>query len=232
MNRLVASNLLLNYEAVILEACNGQEVIEVLQSTQIDLILMDIQMPVLNGYDATKYIRNELKNAIPIIALTANALKGEMQKCMDAGMDDFITKPYNEDDFIRTIIKQLGKLNAGQTVDRVKEKTKLYDLSNLNDICRNDKAFVKKMVHLFIQQASLAVEDIKNEYGINHLVKVKDIAHKIKPSIDSMGISLLTSTIREIENLAQQGDSSNKLPTLINDLEVIQYYILIINETF
>lgn len=221
MNRLVASILLQNYDVITLEACTGQEAIEMVQSHDIDLVLMDIQMPVMNGFDATKYIRKELKNNLPIIALTANALKGEMQKCLNAGMDDFIPKPYNEEEFIRTIIKQLGKSSNSQNIDIIEEKPKLYDLQKLYDISRNDKAFVKKMVDLFIQQAIMAVDEIKKEFAIANLIRVKDIAHKIKPSIDNMGISSLTLKIREIETLAKENDTENKLSPIINDLDEI-----------
>jgi PAS domain S-box-containing protein len=102
MNRLVASTILKNYDATVSDAANGEEAIITLNKSKIDLILMDIQMPVLNGYDATRIIRSQ-GNKIPIIALTANAIKGENGKCIEAGMNDYIAKPFKEEEFLEKI---------------------------------------------------------------------------------------------------------------------------------
>ena len=107
-NRLVASFILQYYGAEIFEAENGQAVLDILKDNHSDLILMDIQMPVMNGYEATAKLRQS-GNQIPIIALTANAIKGENEKCLAAGMNDYISKPFKEEDFLRTIARWLGK---------------------------------------------------------------------------------------------------------------------------
>ncbi|MBN2343026.1 MAG: response regulator [Deltaproteobacteria bacterium] len=89
---------------------NGQEAIELLRLVQYDLVLMDVQMPVMDGYTATKSIRSDteiIKNDIPIIALTASALKGDRQKCLDAGMNDYISKPIDLKKLQRVISRQL-----------------------------------------------------------------------------------------------------------------------------
>jgi len=81
-----------------IEVClvnNGKEAITALQQDpNVDLILMDLQMPLMDGYESTDFIRNELKIQIPVIAMTATAMKGEMEKCLDAGMTDYISKPF------------------------------------------------------------------------------------------------------------------------------------------
>ncbi|RZK24481.1 MAG: PAS domain-containing sensor histidine kinase, partial [Flavobacterium sp.] len=102
LNRLVASILLLDYGATVMVAENGEIALDMIEKETFDVILMDIQMPVMNGYDTTRKIR-KMGNNIPIIALTASAIKGEKEKCLSMGMNDYITKPINEEDFLKTI---------------------------------------------------------------------------------------------------------------------------------
>ncbi|MBF9143466.1 PAS domain S-box protein [Hymenobacter properus] len=95
-NRMLASIFLSNAELEVVEASNGGTAVELARTQAFDLILMDVQMPVMNGYEATILLREELGLAVPIIALTANAIQGEREKCLAVGMNDYITKPFQE----------------------------------------------------------------------------------------------------------------------------------------
>ena len=95
-NRMLATIFLTNSELVVTEALNGQVAVELAQVQEFDLVLMDVQMPVMNGYQATAVLRRQLGLAVPIIALTANAITGEREKCLAAGMNDYLTKPFQE----------------------------------------------------------------------------------------------------------------------------------------
>lgn len=232
MNRIVACVLLQNYDVITLEAATGQEAIDIVNTTPIDLVLMDIQMPILNGFEATKYIKETLKINVPIIALTANALKGEMAKCMKAGMDDFIPKPYNEDEFIKTIIKQLNKKNKDFDVCKTdietnlntqsdENKQNLYDLTQLKLICRNDKSFIKKMVDLFCVQSKTTIQELDKFIAEKNYLAIKDLAHKIKPGLESMGITSLANFIKRIELLAAENNKNHSLATEISNFNNI-----------
>lgn len=109
INRLVAVTVLGSYGAVISEAVNGAEALVALEKDNYDLVLMDVQMPVMDGLEATQRIRAELKSNIPIIAFTANAIKGEIDKCHAAGMNDYVSKPFEENKLIGTIAHWLIK---------------------------------------------------------------------------------------------------------------------------
>jgi PAS domain S-box-containing protein len=111
MNRMVATFILKEYGALYSEAGDGAEAIEHLKNNACDLVLLDIQMPVLNGYEAIKVIRDELKLNIPIVALTANVIKGEKEKCIEEGMDDYLSKPFEEEQFVQMVSYWLGKLD-------------------------------------------------------------------------------------------------------------------------
>ncbi len=105
LNRMVAQNSLQYYNCKVTEAENGLIAIEILKNNTFDIILMDIQMPEMGGIEATEIIRNKLKLTTPIIALTANAFKTEIDKCRKAGMDDYVPKPFDEEILIETIAK-------------------------------------------------------------------------------------------------------------------------------
>ena len=112
INRTVITGLLEKYGCTISVATNGKEAFEAYKSGDIDIILMDCQMPEMDGYEATRAIRSHAKNEnqqhIPIIALTANAMQGDREKCLDAGMDDYVTKPVNSDNLATTLQSWAG----------------------------------------------------------------------------------------------------------------------------
>ncbi len=107
LNRLLAISLLKRWNAHVVVAVDGEEAIEAIKLHDPKLVLMDLQMPVLDGFQATYKIRNELQSTVPIIALTANALESEKEACVGAGMNDYISKPYQAEDLYLKIIKNL-----------------------------------------------------------------------------------------------------------------------------
>jgi PAS domain S-box-containing protein len=222
-NRLVASLILQNYGAEIIEANNGEEALTAANSKDHDLILMDIQMPVLNGYEATKILREQGRTT-PIIAVTANAIKGESKKCIEAGMNDYISKPFDKEIFLETIAKWLlpvsiSKENETDTQINAPElANSLYDLSHLNAISRGNEPFIRKMVHLFCEQTPPLIEEMISAYLANNLEKMGALAHKIKPTFDSLNIQLLKQDIRTIEIA---GKENKALPDLKELLEKI-----------
>ncbi|MDZ4808888.1 MAG: response regulator [Bacteroidota bacterium] len=226
MNRLVASTVLQDYGASVIETTNGEEALFVLENNKIDLLLMDIQMPVMNGYEATKILRQR-GSTIPIIALTANAIRGENEKCIEVGMNDYIAKPFKEDDFLKIIARWL---NADITVSKEpvfsaaenkKVKESLYDLSSLHDISRGNQSFIDKMVNLFCEQTPGMIQQMQKAYQLNDLEKMAAIAHKIKPSIDNLKINSLKQIIRAIEKAGKERDDSNELPGLLQLTETV-----------
>ena len=102
-NRLLASVFLSNADMQVTEAENGRIAVALAQREHFDLILMDVQMPVMNGYEATAVLRQHLGLTVPIIALTANAIKGERGKCLAAGMNDYLTKPFQEASLVKMV---------------------------------------------------------------------------------------------------------------------------------
>lgn len=96
MNRFTASSILKTYGANITEVENGEEAVKILSEKSFDIVLMDAQMPVMDGFRATIIIRQSISRSLPVIALTALTVDGTCQKCLAAGMNDFLVKPYEE----------------------------------------------------------------------------------------------------------------------------------------
>lgn len=109
MNIMIANIILKKYDVVVSEASNGEEAVNYLKNNECDLILMDLQMPVINGYEASEIIRQKLRLNLPIIALTASNTKEEREKCFEVGMNDYLAKPFSEEQLLQTICVWIGK---------------------------------------------------------------------------------------------------------------------------
>jgi len=210
MNRIVAKTILHHYGATVEEAFNGDEALTILSEKEYDLILMDVRMPVMDGIAATKAIRKFVSKSVPIIALTANAVKGEQAKCLDAGMNDYLSKPFLEEDLINMIAFWLGKKDAFKPTEPkpVTKKThdKLYSLDKLNSIGNNNTAFIQRMLSIFVKETTAVIPEMKTAFANNDYKKVGELAHRIKPSILNMGIDSFATEVKELELL---GDSPN-----------------------
>jgi signal transduction histidine kinase/CheY-like chemotaxis protein/HPt (histidine-containing phosphotransfer) domain-containing protein len=223
MNRLVATTILKNYGAFITEAQNGMEAIEKLKQTEFDIILMDIQMPVMDGMEATQIIRKTFNQTIPIIALTAFAIKGDNVKFLEAGLNDYLSKPFEEHHLLEVICGWLGKGVPAIEMPQPHAATASpgYDLSKLVEMSRGDLVFIEKMKQLFIQQANKSIQEFSEAYAADDFDRIKKIAHRIKPTIDSMCIEGLKKEIREIESSAMHYGKSEKLSALLKHFETV-----------
>jgi PAS domain S-box-containing protein len=203
MNRLFAKTLLIQYGAKVDEAGNGLIAIEKLeQGYSYDIILMDMQMPKMGGIEATRHIRQHIDSNIPIIALTANAFKQEEERCLEAGMNDFIAKPFDENKFIRLVAEWLGKeiIKPEAPHEVVEHKVQLYDLSKLNAISNGDKVFIFKMLELFVNSIPDTMEAMKAALENGDLKTVAENAHRIKPTLQNLGIASIESEIKMLES--------------------------------
>jgi len=202
---------------------NGREAVEMVQKNNYDLVLMDIQMPEMDGMEATRQIR-QLKDAqkasVPIIALTANALKGDSEKYIAAGMNDFLPKPFNEQKLFIIISNNLKSgttpsiVMSDSKAQVVKNQEKLYDLTMVQTISGGDESFVKRMVQLFIDTMPPSLKELQTETAQQNWPQVSKLAHKMKATIDSMGISCLKEDIRTIEANGKKGENLDKIPAL------------------
>ena len=228
LNRLVAATILQNYGAEIREEDNGKLAIEAVEREIPDIILMDIQMPVMDGYEATEILR-KMGIQIPIIALTANAVKGEKEKCIFSGMNDYISKPFKEDEFMKIIFEGLA-LKRGFSDKTgsvtVRKKEGLFDISGLYSISGGDKIFIKKMLLMFCEMTPSMVSEMIEAYELNNMASMSAIAHKIIPSIDSLRIKQLQPVVRSIELYGKEGGRHPDLPGLLQKLKELSNQVV------
>ena len=171
----------------------GAEAINKAKDNFYDIILMDIELPDMNGYDTTKVIRNDLKIQQPIIALTAHALAGEREKCIGAGMNEYLTKPVNT----RQLFEKISTLLAGSVEQPAPVKDseptihsqKLFsteysivDMSYLHELSDNNKEFEREVIELFLTQVPSQMKELDIAVTTRNYVDVKMLAHRLKSS--------------------------------------------------
>ena len=210
MNRFIAKKSLSHFGCTVDEAENGLIALDLLQRNPYDLILMDIQMPELDGIATTKAIRNDLKLATPIVAVTANAFKKDIDLYLSIGMNDYVTKPFEETALFRTLSKQLRKKFSAEETP-VYEPEASYDLSALRKLSRGDESFVSQMVDIFVDQTPAALNEIREAMEVKDYLTVAKTAHRIKPSIESMGIRQLNGVAKDIEVYAKSESVDHRI---------------------
>lgn len=189
-------------------AKNGREALEILQNTAFDLVLMDIQMPVMDGYTAATKIRQELNLDLPIIALTAHAFASERERCLAHGMDDYLAKPIQEDDLRRLILRHLAPdavpapfENASQRADRPSG----FDPTIITQVSRGNPDKVEEMANVYLEQTQLEIQGLESALEQNDHAQVAKIAHSIKSTVNYMGFErFLNTELQELEQLALQ----------------------------
>jgi CheY-like chemotaxis protein len=120
INRFLAVTIMRQWNAIVEVATDGIEALEKLKEAEFDIVLMDLQMPRMGGYEASEAIRNQLKLNMPIIALTANALTNEYDKCLDCGMNDYVSKPFQPDFLFQKMSDCLAIHKISQQSDSLK----------------------------------------------------------------------------------------------------------------
>lgn len=202
LNQFLATIILEKMGMKVTVANNGYEAIEAIIDKKFDVVLMDLQMPGIDGLAATYMIRNKLKSTIPIIALTANAIKGDKELCLNAGMNDYVSKPIDSIELGAKLASVLSGKSViiSQKSNTMEEDVPPYNLEKLRRDVGGDENFVKQMVQLFCELGEETIVNIDQAIAEKKYDLIKKYAHKIKASIDTLEIVELKSKVREIEN--------------------------------
>jgi len=196
---------------------NGKEAIEKLKSNKYDLILMDNQMPEMDGIEATLIIRKNLKLNIPIIALTASAIKEVIDSCLQSGMQDYLTKPFKPKELYQKIIQliDISKFNKKQSDSVVKKidmelnSSQSLDLKPLKEMFQNDAEQINRLLQLFVSQTTEQLENLKVAFNKKDYKTIGMVAHKVKPSLDLIRAKHLVEPVRKIEKLNSSNLNEN-----------------------
>jgi PAS domain S-box-containing protein len=221
INRLYAKSILKNWNCYTETAENGLVAIEKIKNQEYDVVLMDIQMPVMDGYETTKAIRlmETPQRNVPIVALTANATKADVEKCIAAGMDDYLPKPFTPDDLYRKLFKEL-KLTPKEKIKKKPsngEAKKIYNLDYLRSVSGNNEEFIREMVLTFTQTIPPVLEEMAIALKGTDWVRLARLAHQIKPSFILMGLNPLRSSVVFIEENSKYATKLDELPVVVQD---------------
>lgn len=203
---------------------DGKIAIQRLEQQTYDLVLMDIQMPEMDGYTATEYIRKNLSSKIPIIAMTAHALVEEKEKALSYGMDDYISKPIQEETLFQLIARFIPVPDSNPTVH--------IDHHFLMNTAKGNTTYLQQILDTFQEQAPLEMGQLEEALHKGDFVKVSQIAHSLKSTVGYVGLGdSLNPTLEIIEKETKDNPDPNKLTPLVKSLKTkLQEAILLLQK--
>ncbi len=210
-NQLVASELLRDVAGMSVRvASNGRQALAHLHEAVPDVILMDVQMPEMDGYEVTRLIRAESAwVGIPIVAMTAHALARDRERCLQAGMNDHVTKPFDPKELFRVLLKWLGQ--------PVRDAEKVSVASGLAH-CMGNEVLYQKLVRRYIEDGSRAHEHIQALLDVGQVQQASDVAHSLVSSAGTVGARALSDVARRLQQALDQG-TMDQVPPLLDTLK-------------
>jgi two-component system sensor histidine kinase/response regulator len=233
VNRKLAVALVQKWGFFALVANDGQEALTILAQEHVDLILMDVQMPVLDGLKATRAIRAQEAESgehLPIVALTAHAYTSDRARCMDAGMDEFLTKPVDHRDLYETILRLLPAGNEenpdvavgsarGESVDpSAKPLEPQFDRQEVLDRVDGDLDLLEEIAALFLDSCEAWLEDLRRGVADSDAAAIEKAAHTLKGSAASFGARSLVEAALRVEKIGASLDLA-EVGSAVRDLE-------------
>jgi PAS domain S-box-containing protein len=233
LNQLLMKTLLEDFGFEIDVAGNGKIALEKLRTTRYDIVLMDLQMPVMNGFEATEYIRNELHLKLPIIALTADVTTVDVEKCKAVGMNDYISKPIDDKLLYSKIIKYLKQADFDKTAAPVAAELQPQAQSCVNfdylQRITKSEARMAEMIGLYLQEIPQLVQTMKQAIAEKDWLALKRATHSIIPTFATIGMNAEYEEIAKAiqgkaVNLISVGDGASQeamtgLITLFSKIE-------------
>jgi len=180
-------------------ASNGKEAIEKVKTKGYDAILMDIQMPIMDGYEATKIIRDKLNSKVPIIAMTANVMATDIDKCIEVGMDDHIGKPIDVEEFYEILLKQLGGEIQVKKIDVEQDENNLLDIKKATRNLGNSRELWKKTATRFYEKYDTMCDNVCQLRDKNSYDELLIYIHTLKGLSGTIGAIELSKEAYKVE---------------------------------
>jgi PAS domain S-box-containing protein len=226
LNQLLMKTLLDDFGFECTLASNGRIAVEELKNKTFDIILMDLQMPELNGFEATEYIRKTLNLKIPIIALTADVTTVDLAKCKAVGMNDYLAKPVDERLLYSKIVGFVQKPVTIQEppVEQILEEinVRCVDLSFLNHRTKSNPKLMMEMISLYLAQTPPLISAMKQSYHDKDWKSLHSAVHKMIPSFSIMGISSdFESMAKKVQEFATSQQQTDGISEMVLKLETV-----------
>lgn len=233
INRLVINKIMKDWGVKLDNAVNGVDAIDKMKAKDYDIILLDIEMPEMNGYQCIREIRTALpepKCHVSVMAMTAHANKKERDKCIGLGMDDYISKPFDPLDLKQKIVA-LSKKSLGGTCEAepvVEEKApaaaptqKLTNLDYLRELSDNNESFFKDFIGLFLNNTPETMAELEKQLSGKNWEGVRQAAHKMKPSLNYLGLKEAQGLAASVEEYALKKENLEKIEGMVSRLKEI-----------
>jgi two-component system, sensor histidine kinase and response regulator len=204
-NRVVATVILRKYGYTVDEVVTGAEAVEAVRKQRYDLVLMDVAMPEMNGFEATRAIR-ELGGeytTLPIVAMTANAMQGDREKCLDAGMNDYLTKPIDKGLFLATVARWTGLELALAKQDHpavAGVAGQVLDEQTINQLAEDaGPELLPEMLAIFIKETRHRIAQLRESASLHDGNLLADTVHPLKSSAGTYGARALAELARQVD---------------------------------
>lgn len=227
-NRKLLNVILRKWNADVKEARNGKEVLEELMKNPYDILLLDIRMPEMNGIEAAQKIRklkDLAKAETPIIALTAVTTEEKKRSCIEAGINDFLSKPFKEEDLFKKIVNLTDLENSeyihkdinqpNSRAEMKNEKNNLFSLEELRQLSNGDEKFVEEMINIFIKTTTEGMNAIEKALDKKEYHTIAEYTHKLSPPCRHMGADELYTKFKTIEDEVRKHETPKGLDSLI-----------------
>ncbi|MDB9744117.1 ATP-binding protein [Fibrobacterales bacterium] len=224
-NQIIAQAIIGQMGPQITIANNGAEAISFLKNTDYDLVFMDCQMPILDGYKATQQIRkssnSSINNQVNIVAMTANAMTGDKEKCLIVGMNDYITKPITVESIYGILFKYIPinkqtKLynsaintitdNHTAQIHPIPSTEELFDFNGLKNRLENDLPLIQEIIYTFETQLRKELLELDLMIKNENFNKIYELSHKITGSAGNIGMIKLSRIANELHEFSKKGD--------------------------
>jgi signal transduction histidine kinase/FixJ family two-component response regulator len=226
MNQLLIKFTFQNWKVNYELADNGSKAIEWLQRDTFHLVLLDIQMPLMDGYATSQAIRKDLKSDIPIIAMTAHALAGEREKCLSYGMNDYISKPIHEKELFGLLTRYLAD-DRNSNLETLKNDLHYIDLNFLEDMVMGSGDFLKTIIKQFLKQFPGEMEALKQAVDQKDFPQVASLSHHIQSTVSILGKNTpFFQQLEKLEKLAKKNTSATVLSTEFDKLHDYKHLLL------
>ncbi|MDZ4757947.1 MAG: PAS domain S-box protein, partial [Bacteroidota bacterium] len=223
LNQLLMKTLLDDFGFERDIAANGRIAIEKLENNKYDIILMDLQMPEMNGFEATDYIRNVMKSSIPIIALTADVTTVDLAKCTAVGMNDYIAKPIDErllySKIVGLVKKPLTNFGYAEDTEGIIKKMRCIDLVYLNHRTKSNPELMMEMISLYLEQTPPLILAMQAGLENKDWASLQSAVHKMIPSFSIMGMHIdFENMARKIQEYASTQIGAEGIPDMVLQL--------------
>jgi CheY-like chemotaxis protein len=209
-------------------AGDGLTGIDLFRKNSYDLVLMDLQMPRQDGRETTRRIRRELKSEVPVIALTANFMNSERVKCLQDGMNDYLSKPFKKSDLFEMINKWINRyLQSNIPTTSLEENKTMICLENLEQMSAGNMEFQQEMINLFLENSKESLEQMKNHLRERKIEQIPSVAHKIKGSFGVIGADL--TLLHKLEDAKEIEEAKQHLLAL--EEQLLQIFTILKNQT-